>query len=135
MSLDDLMSANSVSPAEDYFNGFVLGFTKDDGSGDRHSWSDFGTPRWQVVLCLLCVWVTENLILFKGLKIYGKMAYFITLSPYVVLAAFMAYGAQLEGAMDGITKFMSPDFSKLWVKNEGCPLDDRILMYIRLVHF
>jgi len=110
----DVMDSNTVSPAEDYFNGAVVGFTKDDYSGERYSWYEFGTPRWQVVLCLAAVWLTENLILFKGLKVYGKMAYFITLSPYVVLTAFIAYGARLPGAIDGINKFLSPDFDKLW---------------------
>ena len=66
---------------------------------------------------MAAVWLTENLILFKGLKVYGKMAYFITLSPYVVLTAFIAYGARLPGAIDGINKFLSPDFDKLWVRN------------------
>ena len=76
---------------------------------------EFGTPRWQTVLCLMAVWLTENLILFKGLKVYGKMAYFITLSPYVVLTAFIGYGSTLDGAMDGINHFLSADMDKLWV--------------------
>ena len=34
----DVMDSNTVSPAEDYFNGAVVGFTKDDYSGERYSW-------------------------------------------------------------------------------------------------
>ena len=53
---------------------------------------------------MLLVWVVELFILFKGLKVYGKVAYFITLSPYFVLTAFLVYaltGSRSEGAMDG----------------------------------
>lgn len=61
--------------------------------------------------------MVENLILYKGIQFYGKIAYFITLSPYVVLTAFMVYGASLPGAADGISYLLSPDWDKLWVSN------------------
>ena len=43
------------SPAEDYFDGFVLGVTK-DATGARHNMEDFGSIRWQLVLSLLGAW-------------------------------------------------------------------------------
>ena len=67
---------------------------------------------------MLLVWVVELFILFKGLKVYGKVAYFITLSPYFVLTAFLVYaltGSRAEGAMDGIDYYLSPEWDKLWV--------------------
>lgn len=121
-----------MSPAEDYFNGFVLGFTKDDGTGDRYSWEEYGLPKWDVVLSLLAVWLTENLILFKGLKFYGKFAYFITLSPYFVLTAFMAYGATLPGAAKGIEAFMTPKWDEIWDINVWYTAASQILLSLSL---
>ena len=112
-----MISENAITPADDYFNGFVLGFTK-GSSGEQHSWYDYGSLKWQPTLCMLLVWVVELLILFKGLKVYGKIAYFITLAPYFVLTAFLAYGATREGAMEGIEFFIHPQWDKLWVGND-----------------
>ena len=41
----------SISPAEDYFNGFVLGVNKDK-NGTQYNMEDFGSIRWQLVLSL-----------------------------------------------------------------------------------
>ena len=106
---------NSKTPAEDYFNGYVLGYTK-GSSGEKYSWHDYGSLRWQDVLCMMLVWVVELFILFKGLKVYGKVAYFITLSPYFVLTAFLAYGLTREGAKDGIDYYLKPNWDDLLVR-------------------
>jgi len=111
-----VIADNAITPAEDYFNGFVLGYTK-GASGEKFSWFDYGSLRWEDSLCMLLVWLVELLILFKGLKIYGKVAYFITLSPYFVLTAFLAYGLTRDGAMDGIDYYLKPDWDKLWVRS------------------
>ena len=67
-------------------------------------------------LCMMLVWVVELFILFKGLKVYGKVAYFITLSPYFVLTAFLAYGLTREGAKDGIDYYLKPNWDDLMVR-------------------
>ena len=46
-------------------------------------WDNYGQLRWQLVLCLLLAWILIGLSMIKGLASYGKVAYFITLSPYV----------------------------------------------------
>ena len=51
--------------------------------------------------------------LVQGLKAYGKVAYVITLSPYVVLTALLIYAAQLPGAGDGIDFYINPEWEKL----------------------
>ena len=38
LKLKSVLADHSVSPAEDYFNGYIVGFTKDDNSGERYSW-------------------------------------------------------------------------------------------------
>ena len=44
----------------------------------------------------------------------GKVAYFTTLFPYVVLTILLAYVATLEGFTNGISYYLVPDWSKLW---------------------
>ena len=102
-----------MSPAEDYWNGFVLGMNIPETGGKTHSWSDYGGLRWQLALCLLLAWVLIGLSMVKGLKSYGKIAYIITLSPYFVLTALLVYTAMLPGAIDGILFFIEPDWNKL----------------------
>ena len=115
LAIQDVIGKYAITPAEDYFNGFVLGYTK-GSSGETHSWYDFGTLQWQPALCMLLTWLVMLLILFKGLKVYGKIAYFMTLAPYFVLTAFLAYGLTLEGAKDGIEYFITPNWDKIWVR-------------------
>ena len=115
IDVEKVTENSAITPAEDYFNGYVLGYTK-GSSGEKYSWHDYGSLRWQDVLCMMLVWVVELFILFKGLKVYGKVAYFITLSPYFVLTAFLAYGLTKEGAKDGIDYYLQPDWNDLWVR-------------------
>ena len=94
-----------------------MGYTK-GSSGETHSWYDFGSLQWQPALCMLLVWLVQLMILFKGLKVYGKIAYFMTLAPYFVLTAFLVYAlVTLDGASDGITYFVTPDWNLMWVRN------------------
>ena len=103
---------NSISPAEDYFNGYVLGVVKDE-NGTMHTWDDFGELKWDLSLCLLLAWILVTLSLIGGLQSLGKVAYVITLSPYVVLTALIAYTAQLPGAMNGINYYLEPKWEEL----------------------
>lgn len=80
---------NSVSPAEDYFNGRVLGITRFE-DGTRYDWENYGSLQWELVGCLAGAWALIFLSLVKGLQSYGKVAYVITLSPYVVLTALLS---------------------------------------------
>ena len=111
-SIVDVIKRLSISPAEDYFDGFVLGVTKDP-SGAQYNMENFGAIRWQLVLSLFGAWVLITLVLVRGIASYGKAAYFITLSPYFILTALIIYAAQLDGAVDGIEFYVNPDWDKL----------------------
>ena len=59
--------------------------------------------------------------MIKGIQSYGKVVYFITLFPYVVLTVFLGYVATLDGFVDGILFYLKPDWSlltglKIWKK-------------------
>ena len=87
-----MIRENGISPAEDYFNGRVLGITK-NVTGERYTWDDYGTLQWHLVGCLAGSWVLICLSLIKGLQSYGKVAYVITLSPFVVLTILLGIKA------------------------------------------
>lgn len=58
------------------------------GIGDA-TWTNFGWPRWQLVLCLAIAWIIAFFCLSKGIKSAGKVVYFTALFPYVMLTALL----------------------------------------------
>ena len=113
-SLTSMINDFSISPAEDFFNGFVLGIYVDGTTdGTTHDLENYGAPRWQLILCLACGWTLITLVLIKGIQSYGKAAYVITLSPYFILTALIIYAAQLPGADKGIEYYITPQWDRL----------------------
>lgn len=53
------------------------------------TWTNFGYPRWELVLCLLFGWFVAFLCLSKGIKSAGKTLYFIVIFPYVILTVLL----------------------------------------------
>lgn len=58
------------------------------GIGDA-TWTNFGWPRWQLVLCLALAWIIAFFCLSQGIKSAGKVVYFTALFPYVMLTAIL----------------------------------------------
>ncbi len=112
MLIYEVLTTYSVSPAEDYFNGRVLGLTKDI-DGTLYTWDDFGSIQWELVLCQLLGYLLMAAIIIKGVRSLGKAAYVLTVLPYVILTALLAYSVTLPGADEGIEFYLSPDWSQL----------------------
>ncbi|KAG5865600.1 hypothetical protein JTB14_020734 [Gonioctena quinquepunctata] len=74
---------------------------------------DPGFPRWWIVLCLLLSWVVVFFIVMKGIQSSGKVVYFTSLFPYIVLTIFFIRGITLKGASDGLTHMLTPKVEKL----------------------
>lgn len=72
-----------------------------------------GQIRWELFLILILAWILIYLCIFKGVKSTGKVVYFTALFPYVILIALLINNAQLPGALNGITFFIVPEWSKL----------------------
>ncbi|KAJ8319963.1 hypothetical protein KUTeg_001550, partial [Tegillarca granosa] len=72
-----------------------------------------GGVKWDLALCLLLAWTLTFIVLSRGVESLGKVVYFTALFPYVLLTALLVRGATLDGHMDGIKYYLTPDFSKL----------------------
>ncbi len=80
---------------------------------DETSWSHWGNCNWKIAGCLLLCWALVCLSLIKGVQSYGKVVYFTTLFPYVVLTTLLINVALLDGFTEGIKYYLTPEWSKL----------------------
>ncbi|XP_018566010.1 sodium- and chloride-dependent transporter XTRP3 [Anoplophora glabripennis] len=72
-----------------------------------------GLPKWWIVLCLLLSWIVVFFIVMKGIQSSGKVVYFTSMFPYIVLTIFFIQGLTLKGAGAGITHMLTPKVEKL----------------------
>lgn len=75
--------------------------------------TEVGGVRVELAVCLLLAWLICFVCICKGIKTTGKIVYFTALFPYVVLVIFVIRGLTLEGSMDGIEFYLSPNLTKL----------------------
>ncbi|XP_019758267.1 sodium- and chloride-dependent transporter XTRP3 isoform X1 [Dendroctonus ponderosae] len=67
-----------------------------------------GTPKWWIVLCLLLAWIVVFFIVMKGIQSSGKVVYFTSIFPYLVLTIFFIEGMTLKGAGAGLAHMLKP---------------------------
>lgn len=72
-----------------------------------------GYPDWQLSVWLFLAWIVVYLVIVKGVKSSGKVAYFLAIFPYVVMLILLLRAVTLEGAWNGIKFFITPDFKRL----------------------
>lgn len=93
------------TPSEEYFFNRVLKIT----SGIDET----GGIQWELAVCLFISWTIIFLVLIRGIQSMGKVVYFTSIFPYILLTALVIRGISLEGAMNGIYFYLKPDISKL----------------------
>uniref|UniRef100_A0A8C5CMP8 Transporter n=1 Tax=Gadus morhua TaxID=8049 RepID=A0A8C5CMP8_GADMO len=93
------------SPIVEFWENKVLGISE----GLDHP----GRMNWEMLLCLVAVWILVYFCVWKGVKSTGKIVYFTATFPYVVLVILFIRGVTLPGAYDGIMYYIKPDWSKL----------------------
>merc|ERR1719232_1261172 len=104
VELDHLIPRSSSS--SEYYERYVLG-------NRGHDWFNFGSVRLQSVVCLAAAWALVTACLIKGVKTSGKVAYFTSLFPYLVLVILAGRGFSLPGAGEGISYYLHTDWNKL----------------------
>ena len=97
----------TYTPAEEYFNRYLLGIQHSNGL------DDLGPLKYDLVGCLALVYVLMYLCICNGVKSTGKAVYITATLPYIILLVLLAHGIQLEGSFNGVYYFLVPDFSKL----------------------
>lgn len=73
-----------------------------------------GMPDLTLSACLVGAWTVIGLVLMKGIKSSGKVAYFLAVFPYIVLCVLLVRSATLEGAVDGMLYFIIPEWDKMF---------------------
>uniref|UniRef100_A0A8W4FKJ5 Solute carrier family 6 member 15 n=1 Tax=Sus scrofa TaxID=9823 RepID=A0A8W4FKJ5_PIG len=81
--------------------------------------SESGGLNWKMTICLLAAWVVVCLAMIKGIQSSGKIMYFSSLFPYVVLLCFLIRALLLNGSVDGIRHMFTPELEimlepKVW---------------------
>uniref|UniRef100_A0A7M4FH58 Solute carrier family 6 member 9 n=1 Tax=Crocodylus porosus TaxID=8502 RepID=A0A7M4FH58_CROPO len=94
-----------TSPSEEYWRRYVLQLSDDIGQ--------LGEVRLPLLGCLGVSWVVVFLCLIKGVKSSGKVVYFTATFPYVVLTILFVRGITLDGAVSGITYYLTPQWDKI----------------------
>ncbi|KAK0085177.1 hypothetical protein PV325_005632 [Microctonus aethiopoides] len=69
--------------------------------------------KWWIVLCLLISWLIVFFIVMKGIQSSGKVVYFTSVFPYIVLTVFFIRGITLKGAGTGLVHMYTPKVEKL----------------------
>jgi neurotransmitter:Na+ symporter, NSS family len=72
-----------------------------------------GNIQWGIVFGNLLTWVLIYLILFKGLKVVGKVVNYTVALPWILLILILIRAVTLDGALAGLDFYLKPDFSKL----------------------
>lgn len=103
---DDNNNTQLRSSSELYFTTVVISELDDIKDG-------IGMPDWKLTLYLLLAWTVVLLVIIRGVKSSGKAAYFLALFPYIVMITLLIRAVTLEGAVDGILYFITPQWSEL----------------------
>lgn len=72
-----------------------------------------GGINWPVVFGNLLTWIVIFLIIFKGVKVVGKVVNWTVGLPWALLIILIIRGITLNGSTAGLSYYLSPDFTKL----------------------
>ncbi|XP_049336248.1 solute carrier family 6 member 16b isoform X1 [Astyanax mexicanus] len=70
--------------------------------------SETGQFNPVITACLAAAWTIVCLAMYKGIKSTGKVMYFSSVFPYVVLLCFLVRGLMLDGASEGLVYMFNP---------------------------
>ncbi|KAJ8393396.1 hypothetical protein AAFF_G00061180 [Aldrovandia affinis] len=94
--------------------------------------SDSGGLNWKMTLCLLAAWTMVCLAMIKGIQSSGKVMYFSSLFPYVVLICFLVRALLLTGSIDGIRHMFTPSWRSCWSPRCGAEAATQVFFALGL---
>ncbi|CAF1107259.1 unnamed protein product [Adineta ricciae] len=94
-----------TNPVKEFWDNNVLQITNDI--------SEPGSFRVPLVITLALAWILCYFCIWKGIQWTGKIVYFTSMFPYLLLMILLIRGLTLDGAMDGVKYLFIPDVSKL----------------------
>ncbi|XP_056334167.1 sodium- and chloride-dependent GABA transporter 2-like isoform X2 [Danio aesculapii] len=74
---------------------------------------EVGKIHWEILLCLIVMWIICYFCIWKGVKSTGKVVYFTATFPYVMLLVLLIRGLTLPGALQGIVFYLYPEPARL----------------------
>ncbi|KAL4239956.1 hypothetical protein ACF0H5_000753 [Mactra antiquata] len=104
-TLNSTVSTEFTSAAEEFWIYNVL--RKSEGL------EDMGSMQWHLVLSNFIGWIIVGACLIKGVQSLGKVVYVTATAPYVLLTIILIRGLTLDGSINGIIWYLTPDFEKL----------------------
>ncbi|KAG7470658.1 hypothetical protein MATL_G00116050 [Megalops atlanticus] len=96
---------NSTSAATEFWERRVLRI-----SGGIE---EVGSVQWEVLLCLIAMWVICYFCIWKGVRSTGKVVYFTATFPYLMLLVLLIRGLTLPGALQGVLFYLYPEPGRL----------------------
>ncbi|XP_021340900.1 sodium-dependent serotonin transporter-like [Mizuhopecten yessoensis] len=102
-----LVTNDTMLAASEYYLFKVLEIQKSNGV------EHVGPPKWDLLMCLLGVFVVVYFCLWKGIKSSGKAVWVTATLPYVVLLILLVRGCTLPGATTGILYYLRPQWYRL----------------------
>ena len=88
-----------------FFKGTVLGVTSGPG--------ELGGLQWPLVIGMALTWIAIFLIICRGVRRVGKVVLLTVPLPVILIIVLIVRGVTLDGAMQGLTFYLNPDWSKL----------------------
>uniref|UniRef100_UPI00358EA940 sodium- and chloride-dependent taurine transporter-like n=1 Tax=Myxine glutinosa TaxID=7769 RepID=UPI00358EA940 len=96
---------NYVSPVTEFWERKVLDLSK--------GMEEVGDLQWDLVLCMLAMWVIVFFSIWRGVKVTGKIVYFTATFPLLMLVVLFIRGVTLPGASEGIKYYLYPKLEYL----------------------
>lgn len=95
----------SVTPIVEFWENHVLGI-----SSGLH---EIGNMRLELALYLFLSWFIVYVVIWRGLHQSGKIVWVTAIFPYVCLFVLLVRGVTLQGSIDGLLFYVTPDWSQL----------------------
>jgi len=76
--------------------------------------SHMSTVNWTLFGYLTLAWVAIFMIIYKGIESAGKVVYFTSTFPYIVMFIMLIRGVTLTGASKGIEFYITPKFDEIF---------------------